>query len=63
MYLVNWDNGNGSSGTFPHEFGTESAAEAFGAAWVAEMQANDSDDDSDPCGDRTYSYEVIERGP
>lgn len=63
MYLVNWDNGTGACGTFVHEFGTEAAAEAFGNAWVAEMSADDNDSDADPCGDRTYTFEVVERKP
>ena len=45
VFRVNWDNGNDACGTFPWDFATFEAADAFGKDWALQ---NDCDAGIDP---------------
>lgn len=58
-YLVYWDNGNGACGTFPQEFDSPDAADAFGKEWVKEA---DRETRLDPESEEGHYYEVMLKG-
>lgn len=57
MFKVYWDNGAEACGTFPQEFATPEAAEAWGREWATEMNIEAGLDPEDPDG---YTYEVVQ---
>jgi hypothetical protein len=59
-YLVNWDNGNGTSGTFNVEFDTYAEADQYGHDWCDECNTRDNIDLDLEEG---YTYAVVEHCP
>lgn len=59
-YLVNWDNGNGASGTFGIMFDTYAEADQYGHDWADECNTRDNIDLDLEEG---YTYDVVEHCP
>lgn len=57
MFVVNWDNGASSCGTFSNRFTTYEEADTFGRDWASECNIRDKIDTNTQ---DVYTYEVIE---